>query len=93
MHWGDTAKARTEHFGPLVLGIDPAASHAPHELFTDSDLFLERYANILLDAAQGKVGFVKFQSAYFEACGTAGVAMGLSFQQSPSSSMTRGQHS
>ena len=74
MHWGDIAKVGSETFGPLVLGIDPVPAHAPSALSSNPDTFLESYTALLLDAAAGKTGFVKFQSAYFEAWGSAGVA-------------------
>jgi orotidine-5'-phosphate decarboxylase len=74
MHWGDEVNDRIERFGALVLGIDPSADQAPHALLTDPDRFLVRQVDALLDAAQGRVGFVKFQSAHFEAWGSAGVA-------------------
>ncbi|WP_199775074.1 orotidine-5'-phosphate decarboxylase [Sphingopyxis sp. MG] len=74
MHWGDTVKSKIETVGSLVLGIDPAPDHAPLSLCDRSDLFLERYVTALLDGAEGKVGFVKFQSAHFEAFGSDGVA-------------------
>ncbi len=74
MHWGEKVKATTEAVGPLVLGIDPLPDHAPALLAENSATFLERYSEALLDGAAGKVGFVKFQSAYFEAWGSAGIA-------------------
>lgn len=74
MHWGDTVKFKIEMVGPLVLGIDPAPSHAPHILADQPDRFLERYTETLLDGAEGKLGFVKFQSAHFEAFGSGGIA-------------------
>ncbi len=74
MHWGDIAKIGSETFGPLVLGIDPVPAHAPSALSCSPDTFLESYTALLLDAAAGKTGFVKFQSAYFEAWGRAGIA-------------------
>ncbi|MGB3804413.1 MAG: orotidine-5'-phosphate decarboxylase [Sphingopyxis granuli] len=74
MHWGDTVKSKIETVGSLVLGIDPAPDHAPLSLCHHPDLFLERYVTALLDSAEGKVGFVKFQSAYFEAFGSGGMA-------------------
>lgn len=74
MHWGDTVKSKTATFGSLVLGVDPVADHASKSLMDDPDRFLERYTTALLDGAEGKVGFVKFQSAYFEAWGSGGIA-------------------
>jgi orotidine-5'-phosphate decarboxylase len=73
MHWGDSVKANTRVFGPLVLGIDPVINHAPKQLSASHDQFLHRYTEALLDGAEGKVGFVKFQSAYFEALGSSGL--------------------
>lgn len=73
MHWGDTVKSRVKASGALVLGIDPVVSHAPKSLLVHPDDFLERYSTTLLDAAKEKVAFVKFQSAYFEAVGSAGI--------------------
>lgn len=74
MHWGDKVKSIVEAHGPLVLGVDPVVSHAPDALAAASDEFLERYTIALLDGAQDRIGFVKFQSAYFEAFGSAGAA-------------------
>lgn len=74
MHWGDSVKTKVEIVGPLVLGIDPSPDHAPIALMSDPSRFLERYASKLLDGAEGKVAFIKFQSAYFEAWGSAGIA-------------------
>ena len=74
MHWGDLVSAKVAANGHLVLGIDPAPGHAPLALSSRSSWFLRRYTEVLLDAAHGLVGFVKFQSAFFEACGSGGVA-------------------
>jgi orotidine-5'-phosphate decarboxylase len=73
MHWGDTVRNKVQSVGPLILGIDPAPNHAPAALGADPDLFLQRYTEALLDGAGDKVAFVKFQSAYFEAFGSAGI--------------------
>lgn len=73
MHWGDQVKSTAERLGPLVLGIDPDIGHAPEALSDNPDHFLERYTVALLDSAKDRVGFVKFQSAYFEAFGSMGI--------------------
>jgi orotidine-5'-phosphate decarboxylase len=73
MHWGDIVRTKVNAFGPLVLGIDPMPSHAPSALGSAPDTFLPQYTSALLDGAESKVGFVKFQSAYFEAFGSGGV--------------------
>jgi orotidine-5'-phosphate decarboxylase len=74
MHWGDLASQRVETFGPMVVGIDPAADQSPTVFGSDPSTFLFRCVEALLDGAQGRVGFVKFQSAFFEAFGSDGVA-------------------
>lgn len=71
MHWGDEVQSRIERFGCLVLGIDPDVGHVPQALHGDN--FLRDYVAILLDSGQDQVGFVKFQSAYFEAHGSKGI--------------------
>src|SRR5215471_2111816 len=71
MHWGDLVSVRAVTHGQLVLGIDPAPEHAPLALSAGS--FLRRYTQVLMEAAHGLVGFVKLQSAFFEAFGSEGV--------------------
>ena len=74
MHWGDLVSAKVAAYGQLVLGIDPAPEHAPLALSTGPAPFLSRYTETLMVAAHGLVGFVKFQSAFFEAFGSEGVS-------------------
>jgi orotidine-5'-phosphate decarboxylase len=75
MHWGDLVAAKVAAHGQLVLGIDPAPEHAPLALSAGgASPFLRRYTEVLMDAAHGLVGFVKFQSAFFEAFGSEGVS-------------------
>jgi orotidine-5'-phosphate decarboxylase len=74
MHWGDLVSAKVAAHGQLVLGIDPAPEHAPLALSAGPSPFLRRYTEVLMDAGHGLVGFVKFQSAFFEAFGSEGVA-------------------
>ncbi len=74
MHWGDLVAAKVAAHGQLVLGIDPAPEHAPLALSAGPGSFLRRYAEVLMVAAHGLVGFVKFQSAFFEAFGSNGVS-------------------
>jgi orotidine-5'-phosphate decarboxylase len=74
MHWGDLVTAKVAAHGQLVLGVDPAPEHAPLALAAGPGSFLRRYTEVLLVAAHALVGFVKFQSAFFEAFGSAGVA-------------------
>jgi orotidine-5'-phosphate decarboxylase len=74
MHWGDLVSAKMASHGPLVLGIDPVPDHAPLALTGGAGSFLQRYTELLLNAAHGLVGFVKFQSAFFEAFGSGGIS-------------------
>jgi orotidine-5'-phosphate decarboxylase len=74
MHWGDLVAAKVAAHGQFVLGIDPAPEHAPLALSAGAGRFLRRYTEVLMDAAHGLVGFVKFQSAFFEAFGSEGVS-------------------
>ena len=74
MHWGDLVAAKVAAHGQLVLGVDPAPEHAPLALHQSPSTFLRRYTEVLMAAAHGIVGFVKFQSAFFEASGSAGIA-------------------
>src|SRR5216684_6707228 len=74
MHWGDLVSLKVAAYGQLVLGIDPAPDHAPLALSAGASPFLRRYTEVLMDAAHGLVGFVKFQSAFFEAFGSEGIA-------------------
>jgi orotidine-5'-phosphate decarboxylase len=74
MHWGDLVSVKVAAYGQLVLGIDPAPEHAPLALSAGTGPFLRRYAELLMDAAHGLVGFIKFQSAFFEAYGSEGMS-------------------
>lgn len=75
-HWGDRVAEITADAGELVLGIDPVAARIPYvfEPQAADAGWLDGYVEALLSAADGYVGIVKFQSAFFEALGSAGVA-------------------
>ncbi len=72
-HWGDAVAEKSSSIGPLVVGIDPVEGDAPEFLATGDARFLENYSRFVLDAAKGKAAFIKFQAAFFEAYGSAGV--------------------
>src|SRR3974377_861682 len=74
MHWGDLVAEKVAAHGKLVLGVDPAPGHAPLALSQSPGSFLRRYTEVLMVAAHGLVGFVKFQSAFFEAFRREGVS-------------------
>jgi len=74
MHWGDEVASRVAARGPLVIGIDPDPRNAPPALGETDEHFGVAQTRALLDADAGRTGFVKFQSAFFEAFGSEGVA-------------------
>ncbi|MGV2107408.1 orotidine-5'-phosphate decarboxylase [Agrobacterium vitis] len=71
--WTEIVKANVEHYGDLVAGIDPSLGDVPAVFENGNGCWIEDYVDFLLDTIEGHVGFVKFQSAYFEACGIKGL--------------------
>jgi orotidine-5'-phosphate decarboxylase len=59
--------------GPLVWGLDPAADLLQAWGLGDTADGLDRFADIILEAAPGVVGLVKPQSAFFERHGWRGI--------------------
>ena len=59
--------------GPLVFGLDPSADLLEAWGLGDSADGLDRFADIVLEAAAGPVGLVKPQSAFYERHGWRGV--------------------
>jgi orotidine-5'-phosphate decarboxylase len=59
--------------GPLVFGLDPSAGLLDAWGLGDSADGLDRFADIVLEAAVGPVGLVKPQSAFYERHGWRGV--------------------
>jgi orotidine-5'-phosphate decarboxylase len=66
------AAARSAH-GALVFGLDPAADLLESWGLGDSADGLDRFADIVLEAATGAVGLVKPQSAFYERHGWRGI--------------------
>ncbi len=71
--WCDRVQENVNRFGALVAGIDPHLPDVPTAFGQDAG-WIGRYVDAVLAAIEGHVGFVKFQSAYFEAWGLAGMA-------------------
>lgn len=71
--WQDLVARNVGEFGPLTIGIDPHLPDLP-EAFGDDPQWIMRFVDFLLPLIEGHAGFVKFQAAYFEACGLAGLA-------------------
>jgi orotidine-5'-phosphate decarboxylase len=59
--------------GPLVWGLDPSGHLLETWGLGDSADGLDRFADIMLEAAPGAVGLVKPQSAFFERHGWRGI--------------------
>jgi orotidine-5'-phosphate decarboxylase len=76
-HWGDFAAGQAKQSGSLVLGIDPVHEDIPHcfrDRFDDRGECLAAYIGFLIETSKHKGGFVKFQAAFFEAFGLAGLS-------------------
>jgi orotidine-5'-phosphate decarboxylase len=59
------AKVRSD-LGPVVWGLDPSRAVLQAWELGDDPGGLDRFADIVLEAAAGTVGLVKPQSAFFE---------------------------
>lgn len=75
-HWGDLVQEKTRQYGELCVGIDPVIDDIP-DIFKQAASMpadaLLGYINFVLDTVADKVGYVKFQSAFYEAFGSKGV--------------------
>ncbi|WP_332687887.1 orotidine-5'-phosphate decarboxylase [Devosia sp.] len=72
--WVEIVQANVQRFGDLVVGIDPSLPDVPHAFVRDGGAnWIANYVDFILDTVEGHVGFVKFQSAYFEARGLIGL--------------------
>ncbi len=71
--WSELVQNNVERFGDLVVGIDPSLPEIP-EFFGSESSWIADFVNFTLDVVEGQVGFVKFQSAYFEAGGLQGLS-------------------
>lgn len=73
--WASIVVTNVLSYGEIVVGIDPYLPDVPlaFEQSNGGTDWLPRYLDFVMDVAIGEVGFVKFQSAYFEAYGLAGL--------------------
>nr|WP_295891195.1 orotidine-5'-phosphate decarboxylase [uncultured Devosia sp.] len=87
--WVEIVQDNVGRFGDLVVGIDPHRPDIPHALARDdAPNWLSDYVNFILDTVEGSVGFVKFQSAYFEAHGLVGLtALSLGMKRAKAAGM------
>lgn len=76
VNWTELVDTNARTYGELVAGIDPHLPDIPQafEQGDDRDGWLMSYLDFVLDTVAGQVGFVKFQSAFFEAYGLGGLA-------------------
>lgn len=73
--WVEIVQENCAKHGELIAGIDPSLADIPAFFEQrDDEFWIRRFVDFVLDSIEGQVGFVKFQSAYFEACGLAGLS-------------------
>jgi orotidine-5'-phosphate decarboxylase len=72
--WVEIVAANVAAHGEIVVGIDPHLPDIPAVFEQGEAHWLPRYLDFVLDAVTGAAGFVKFQSAYFEAHGLSGLS-------------------
>ncbi len=70
--FADRFAAARSRYGPLVWGLDPSGPLLESWGVGDSPGGLDRFTDIVLEAAAGTVGLVKPQSAFFERHGWRG---------------------
>ena len=73
--WTGILEAHARAHGEIVVGIDPHLPDVPAAFETVGGTmgWLPAYLDFVLDTTAGRAGFVKFQAAFFEACGLAGL--------------------
>jgi orotidine-5'-phosphate decarboxylase len=71
--WARRAGAATSRFGPLVMGLDPSGALLREWELGDTPDGLQRFVDIVVEAAVGTVGLVKPQSAFYERHGWRGM--------------------
>lgn len=76
-HWGDLVYEKSKSHGQLCVGIDPAYEDIPDVFKKKNDPadVLSDYVHFVLDTLKDNVGFVKFQSAFYEAFGSKGISV------------------
>jgi orotidine-5'-phosphate decarboxylase len=80
-HWGDRVHQKIKTVDSLVVGIDPVCQEIPtcfkssrNDLIGEAQS-LNRYIEFILENIKDHVGFVKFQSAFFESLGSIGISV------------------
>lgn len=70
--FGSKLEKAFNDYGQLCIGIDPHAALLEEWGLTDDVASLEKFANLVLDAAVGRVGIIKPQISFFERHGSKG---------------------
>jgi orotidine-5'-phosphate decarboxylase len=73
--FGERLRLAVEKHGRLCVGIDPHPGVLDHWELPRDVTGLERCARTMIEAVAGRVAIVKPQSAFFEAYGSAGIAV------------------
>lgn len=73
--YGERLRAAVAEHGPLCVGIDPHPGVLDRWDLPRDAYGLERCARTMIEAVAGRVAIVKPQSAFFEAYGSAGIAV------------------
>jgi orotidine-5'-phosphate decarboxylase len=73
--YGERLREAVTKHGRLCVGIDPHPGILDHWGLPRDAAGLERCARTMIDAVAGRVAIVKPQSAFFEAYGSAGIAV------------------
>ena len=73
MNFADRLVAATEEFGPLCVGLDPHAGRIPDLFGGDTPDGVEAWGLAMVEAAKGRTGVIKPQSAFYERHGWQGM--------------------
>ncbi|RIJ31682.1 orotidine-5'-phosphate decarboxylase [Henriciella algicola] len=73
MNFADRLIAATEEFGPLCVGLDPHAGRIPDLFGGDTPEGVEAWGLAMIEAAKGRTGVIKPQSAFYERHGWQGM--------------------
>ena len=73
MNFADRLIAATEEFGPLCVGLDPHAGRIPGLFGGDTPEGIEAWGLAMVEAAKGRTGVIKPQSAFYERHGWQGM--------------------
>ncbi|MEU7629435.1 orotidine-5'-phosphate decarboxylase [Nocardia sp. NPDC049220] len=73
--FGERLRRAMRQFGPVCVGIDPHPELLRAWALTEDAAGLEQFAEICVEAFDGRVALIKPQVAFFEAYGSGGLAV------------------